>query len=561
MSLLRLLAVVALVSFSLAACEDGKDGADGTNGSNGSNGANRSNGSNGTNGEPGRDGFASAYLEKLGTFETGAFDESAAEIVAFDAASARAFVVNGADKTVDILDVSNPSAPTLISQIDVTAAGTDLGGANSVDVYDGTLAVAIEADPKQNAGLVAFYQVSDATLLGTAPAGALPDMLTFSPDGNKVLVANEGEPNDDYDIDPEGTITVIDVSVGFASATATQLNFNTFDADIAGLRQSGVRIFGPGASVSQDLEPEYIAVSPDSSMAWVSLQENNALAVVDLNTLSITDVLPLGTKNHSIAGFELDASDRDNAINIMSWPVLGMFQPDSIAAYESNGRVYLVTANEGDARDYAGFSEEVRIADVTLDPTVFPTAMFLQDDANLGRLQVTNTLGDEGDDDDFDALYAFGARSFSIWDTETGTMVFDSGSDFEVITAQRLGSMFNTSNDENEGDSRSDAKGPEPEALAIGDIDGQTFAFIGLERTGGIMVYNIENPENPVFCSYMPARDFSVDFDDTNFELAGDLGPEGIEFVSADNSPTGENMLLVANEVSGTTTLYTIRTR
>lgn len=423
-------------------------------------------------------------LEPLGSFGTGIFDEGAAEIVDYEPFTRRAFVVNANDATVDVIDLSDPREPERVAQIDVSAFGAV---ANSLAVKWGLLAVAVEAEIAQDPGVVVFFSAFTLRQLATVTVGSLPDMVTFSPNGRYVLVANEGEPNEAYTVDPEGSITVIDL---WRQRVRTA-DFTAFESQRAALEAAGVRIFGPGASVAQDLEPEFITIDSRSRHAWVTLQENNALAKVDLRRAEVTDILPLGFKDHRQPGAELDASDRDDAIAIRNWPVFGMYQPDSIASYRSRGRTYLVTANEGDARDFDGFSEEERVDDLTLDPAAFPDAAALQDEAALGRLQITTTRGDTDGDGDFDQLFAYGARSFSIWD-EYGRLVFDSGREFEEITAALLPEDFNSDNDENDSfDTRSDAKGPEPEGVVVGKIRGRSYAFIGLERVGGIMVYDV----------------------------------------------------------------------
>ncbi len=268
----------------------------------------------------------------------------------------------------------------------------------------------------------------------------------------------------------------------------------------------------------------------------------------------VTDIIGLGVKDHSVEGNGIDASDRDDAINIETYPVFGLFMPDAIASYEFDGVNYFVTANEGDARD-----EDARVEDLDLDPTAFPNAAELQLEENLGRLEVSTIDGDTDGDGDFDELYAYGARSFTIFDAE-GNLIFDSGDDFEQITAELIPEFFNSTNDENGSfDSRSDAKGPEPEGVVIGEVDGRTFAFIGLERVGGIMVYDITNPAEASFVDYLNNRNFDVEAelaDGSTNPAVGDLGPEGLTFISAEDSPTGEALLAVSNEVSGTTTLY-----
>lgn len=912
-------------------------------------------------------------LTAVGTYESGVFDEGAAEIVAYDTASQKAFFTNADANSVGILDLSDPTDPTEIGSIDLSPFGD---GPNSVAVNDGVVAVAIESDPVTDPGVVAFFDTA-GTFISQVTVGALPDMLTFTPDGSKILVANEGEPDDG--IDPEGSVSVIDMTGGPISATVSTIDFNAFDSQAETLANRGVRLF-PGVfdgtiTVSQDLEPEYVAVSPDGTQAFVALQEANAFAVIDMASEEVVDILSLGVKDHSrglpstetftlpdipIAngdgvpletptgqqvnlggfsglhlvsevgdvltfvtvpdrgpnpntyskdgltqrpfalpdyqarivefevnvatgdtaitnelfltapdgttpitgrsnfvvdingnqvdenpvdtlgvqldidpfggdlegividpagnywmvdeyrpaiykfdaagvmldrfiptgtaalagepagtfgtetlpeeyitrrrnrGFEavaldadnnrlfafiqtplanpdraasnasqvirileidtttgiptaeyvyllddpasaarpggrvdkigdavylgdgrmsvierdanvgseankylfdidltgatnvlglsfgaetleqqtpealaaagiqpvnkiklanlpsigyaagdkpegltlladgslavlndndfqladvdifdndgnplfgggvvfqdsptpstlgiisfaqsnaLDASDRDDAINIQNHPVYGMSMPDAITSFEAGGQTFYISANEGDAR-----SEDDRVKDLTLDPTSFPNAAALQQDEVLGRYEVSTIDGDLDGDGDFDQLFGYGARSFTIFDA-FGNRVFDSGDDFEQITAAAFPDNFNATNDENDFDSRSDAKGPEPEAVTTGVINGRTFAFIGLERIGGIMVYDVTDPSSPTFEQYINNRDFAGD---AELGTAGDLGVEDLKFVSADDSPNGAPLLLAANEVSGTVTVFQV---
>jgi hypothetical protein len=490
------------------------------------------------------------HFSLLGSYRNGLFAESAAEIVAHDPRTQQLFVVNAAQARVDVLDIADPASPTLVTSLAFESYGAAV---NSVAVHEGVAAMAVEAHVKTDPGTVVFVSTHDLAVLSAVTVGALPDMVTFTPNGRYVLTANEGEPNADYTIDPEGSVSVIDLKRG--ARRVTQANVRTVDfRAFNGKAPPGVRIFGPNATVAQDLEPEYLAVSSDSKTAWVTLQENNALARIDIRRSKIETLSSLGDKDHSRAGQGFDASDRDEAINIASWPVLGMYQPDAIAALSYRGDTYLVMANEGDARDYDGFGEETRIADVVLDPSAFPNAADLQTDAKLGRLKITQAQGDVDGDGDFDKLYAYGARSFSIRRAD-GTLLFDSGDELEQTTAAALPASFNTSNEDNDFDGRSDDKGPEPEGLAVGKIRGRSYAFIGLERVGGFMVYDVTHPKTPCFLDYVQNRNFTAAPETAE---AGDLGPEGLKFVSASDSPTGEALLVVGNEVSGTTTLFEI---
>jgi Ca2+-binding RTX toxin-like protein len=904
-------------------------------------------------------------LTVLGTYTTGIFDEGSAEIPAFDPISKRLFVVNGSSSAIDILDLTNPNNPLKIGEIDISAFG---GGVNSVAVKNGVVAAAVEAEDGLNPGKAVFFDTR-GNVLSAVTVGVLPDMITFSPDGMKVLTANEGEPTDTGD--PVGSVSIIDLSVGVANLTQANVktaDFTAFNGKEEELRDRGVRIF-PNKTAAEDFEPEYIAFGKDGQTAFVTLQENNAVAVVNLASGTVTEIQPLGLKDYSkglpqltqyawdlsgevlgttpagqeillggmsglffekigsdgklhfIAtpdrgpngeptdvdgdgvkerpfplpdyqarlirftldratseieitekifltrevngqevpitglpnlqagtpgtaytdeepvdllgkpltndpfgadmesivvapdgtfwlsdeyrpaiyhfdangvlidrfipegtaasvgstegtfgtetlpeiyaqrrenrGFEgmalntdngklyawiqspidnpdiandasskasqvlrilefdpatgqptgeyiqflegspgvdkigdavykgdgkflvierdsgttadskkiifeidfsgatnilgtdlakatgsnalegmtaddltemgvqavhktkvlnlpsigyvagdkteglallpdgslavindndfgllaeeipgdgsvpvnpsptqtvlgiiefsgsngLDASDRDNAINIQNWPVFGMYQPDSIATFTANGQTYYITANEGDSRN-----EVQRVSALTLDPTAFPNATQLKASTALGRLEVSAIDGDTDGDGDYDKLFSYGARSFSIWDSK-GNLVFDSGDDLERITAAAFPNNFNASNDSNSFDNRSDNKGPEPEGVAVGVIDGRTYAFIGLERIGGVMMYDVTTPSSPQFVQYLNNRNFSGD---PLAGTAGDLGPEGLTFVSAEDSPIGRPMLVVANEISGSTTVYDV---
>ena len=510
----------------------------------------------------------SISLSPIGTYASGIFDQSAAEIVAHDAATQRLFVVNAASGLLDVLDIRDPAQPALLFNIDLSQYGSVV---NSVAVRQGLVVAVVEHQLRTHPGQAVFLD-TDGKVLGAVQVGALPDMVTFTHDGKRVLVANEGEPSDDYLVDPEGSVSIIDLPADIGQLSQAHVRtagfhkFNTKELD------PSIRIFGPGASVAEDLEPEYITVSKDSRTAWVVLQENNAIAVLDIEAGEFTALHGLGFKDHLLPGNQLDVSDRDGRINITHWPVLGIYQPDAITSYEYQGRSYIVTANEGDARDYAGYSEESRFRALTgTTPVCADAPRFqafyannamgitsleqLRDNANMGRLTVTAATGLRADEGCYEDIHAFGARSFSIWN-EALEQVYDSGADFERITAEANPEFFNSNHRQNSFETRSDDKGPEPEGVTLAKLWGRTYAFIGLERVGGVMVYDISNPYAPAFVQYLNNRDFSAM---PGSAAAGDLGAEGLMVIEADKSPIpGVPMLVVANEVSGTTTLYRI---
>jgi hypothetical protein len=505
-------------------------------------------------------------LEPLGSFETGFFDEGAIEISAFDPETARVFVTFAERPFVGIIDISDPGNPVPASphsEISLEQYGAD-ARSTSVAVGDGVLAVAIPQGVDGTApGKVAFF-TTDGAFLDDVTVGALPDMLTFTPNGQYVLTANEGQPRDDYGLDPEGSVSMIDVRGGVTSlsqADVTTVGFSQFNG--AALDAS-IRIFGKGATVAQDLEPEYVAVSHDSRTAWVTLQENNAIATIDLEAKRVTSLKGLGFKNHLLPGNGLDGSRDDKHIEIANYPVLGVYMPDAIATLRVGGQTYLVTANEGDAREYAGLNsagtEVVEVEDVVLDPATFGQYPALQHRVNgIGRLKITRYGGDTDGDGDYDRLLAFGARSFSIWTTDA-QQVFDSRQQLEDITARAYPDNFNASSTNNTIDDRSDDKGPEPEGVTVASVFGRTYIFVMLERIGGVMVYEATDPAAPRFVTYVNTRDITVaDPEEPEpGEHPGDLGPEAARFVPADESPNGRPLLIVSNEVSGSLRVFEV---
>ncbi|MCX8858033.1 choice-of-anchor I family protein [Vibrio parahaemolyticus] len=525
------------------------------------------------------------------------FDTSAAEIVNYDACTDKLYVVNAQAKRVDVLSLNESSAPSQTDFIDLTDAGTsagiEIGAANSVAVFNGLVAVAIENNNKQEDGLIALYRSDDLSLITTFKTGALPDMVGFSKDGRYIATANEGEPNSDYSIDPEGSVTLVDLSKGINNADVTQIGFGEFDGVRSDELPKAVRISGPNASIVQDLEPEYLTFA-DNGKIYVALQENNAMAIIDPQSQSVEKIVALGEKSWSNS--KLDASNKDKIIgNLKSYPQLvGLYMPDTLDSYSVNGKTYIVSANEGDGREYgfkttqaecdqAGFMwdeddyqgtpdytnvkgsclshiDEVRGKKLKVT-TDHPLAGALKDNKQLARLKVikpNHTLNAE------ENVQAFGARSFSIWN-ENGELVFDSGDDFATVALLNEGKHFNSTNDSNSsGDDRSDDKGIEPEAIEVAKINGRYYAFIGLERQGGIMVYDITEPKQAQFLHYVNHRDYTQPVctlvedgecaNDTYNPKAGDLAPESINYFARN----GQHFIAVGNEVSGTTSVFRI---
>ncbi|MBN2897073.1 MAG: choice-of-anchor I family protein [Campylobacterales bacterium] len=317
--------------------------------------------------------------------------------------------------------------------------------------------------------------------------------------------------------------------------SATILDFSAFNAQEAALEAQGMRVFGPNATLAQDVEPEYVAIAKDGSAAWVSLQENNAIAKITLGaTPTISAIYPLGYKDHGLSQNAIDANDKDGALVLKTYPGLyGIYQPDGIATFKDNGVDYVISANEGDVRDwFTGFDESSRVSALDLDDTAFANEATLKTDAEMGRLTVTKNLTSATPETTFDTLHVFGGRSFSIWNGATGAQVFDSGSDI-AMRANAAGIH---------PDGRSDNKGNEPESVAVGMVGSTRLAFVALERSHAVIVYDITNPSAPVFSQILTHT--------------GDEAPEGVLFIDATQSPSGKALLVVSNEDSGTVSVY-----
>lgn len=491
----------------------------------------------------------SKVLSHLGSYSTGSSsqDGGAAEIVAYNPENKNFYVVNGIEKKLDIVSLAtldgtkNNQKPSAAKSIDVSKMvdGFAFGDLTSVavDIINKRIAVAVQAEAYDEAGRIIILDY-DGKYQGNYKVGIQPDMVTFSPDGKYALSANEGEARKGYaaGTDPKGSVTIVDLDKKIENT----VDFTAWDSRRDELVKDKV-IVKKGLNPSTDFEPEYIAVSSDSKTAYVALQEANAIAVLDIAKNEFTAISSLGLKDHRIDGNELDAF-KDKKIQIKKDNFLGVPMADGIAIYEVNGKTYLLTANEGDATEWAEYTNLTTTA-------INGQTMDVLDWRKLDGLEEPKN-GEE---------YLMGGRSFSIYEVTAKGLdrVFDSGSDFERVTAQVYPKNFNASNKNNKLDSRSDAKGPEPESVTVTKVGNKTYAYIGLERIGGVMLYDITNPQEAVFCDYINSRNFEVDFPKKGTDPAqGDVGAEGLCVIPAAKSPTGYPIVLTANEVSGTVAIY-----
>jgi hypothetical protein len=508
---------------------------------------------------------ASLAIRQIFRYSTGKSDAEGGvqEIIAYNSNNKFAYSVNGKDgvltaisldgladsSTVEVLAGKNIDVKPLVNVADFK-----YGDMTSVAVSpDKTkLAAALQAEDYDKPGYVAIFtfgEDGDLTLVNAYKTGAQPDMVVFA-DNNTVLTADEGEPRKGYTaVDPKGSVTVVDL----AANTASVVDFTAFDATRKSLLSAGV-VLKKGAAPSVDLEPEYIAVA--GGKAYVTLQEANAIAVLDLASKKFTGVHSLGVKDYSKIQIDLDVNPDapGGAYTPRNYAnTYGLRMADGVAAYQAGGKTYILTANEGDSREWGEedtdsfylneFEDKLKATDGT--ETTKKVRMLSQDYEGQPGLA------------DGSKHYLFGGRSFSLFEAgKKGlTLVYDSGAEFESKTAAYLPEYFNCSNDDVEKDSRSNKKGPEAESVTVGTVGGKTYAFVSLERIGGVMVYDITNPNSVSFVNYINSRDFVNVNED---RIGRDDSPEGLAFVPASESPTGTALLLADFEVSGDVGAYSL---
>lgn len=510
-----------------------------------------------TIGQPIRDLQDTFSIEKIGSLSisTPNKDGGVAEIVKYNKDNNKFYLVNGSGNppTLEIVSLGNATGTlttektVLVKNLSETK-GFEYGDLTSVDINTTTkrIAVSVQAKDARTPGkiIVLDYNGNYITEYG---AGVQPDMIKSTEDGRYILTADEAEPRDMTNGDAKGSITIVDT----VANKSTQVYFDNPD-----VIEDGVHIRGdvtketsdaPGTKedAEYDFEPEYIALSGDGKTAYVTLQENNAIAVVDIATLKVTAVKDLGYKDFNEAVNALDVQS-NSAIQLETVPFKGMYMPDGVSSYTVNGKTYLFTANEGDASEFRTNASTVGAMKDKLDHNS-DTYKFLQNTTAYDGIEVAADMGNDG-------IYMYGGRSFSIWNADTMDQVYDSGNDFETITAERVPDYFNVSNSKITMDDRSVKKGPEPEDIKVGKVGNRELAFIGLERTGGFMTYDVTDPEHPQFANYTNTRVYKGS--DNKVNLDTDTGPEGIEFIPASASPTGQPLLLVAYEVGGKVGVY-----
>ncbi|MGL4671377.1 choice-of-anchor I family protein, partial [Cetobacterium sp.] len=415
------------------------------------------------------------------------------------------------------------------------------------------LALSVALNPTTEKGYIVITNL-DGEYISHYKVGALPDNLAITPDSLKVIIANEGEPGKGLKVDPEGSISILDLSNGLDKGIVTDVKIDS--ALIKGELKANLNEYILAAphkpTYAQALEPEYVSIDKDGKFAYVTFQEDSAIGKLDISNKKFISIESMGTKDHS--KIENSFAIGKNSPNLVTANVFGMYQPDGIKVINQGGETYLITANEGDARDYGKniFVEDSHTIGKLLDEGKKINVSVTEDMKNL-KISKFRGLNEKGE---YEKLYSFGARSFSIFKVkENGIeLVFDSGNKLEEITQKYLPKYFNVSNTNLKTYSRNNSKGPEPEDVEIGIIDGKTYVFVGLERIGGVVSFDISNINQPEFAGFFSGRDYSED-------IKGDVGIEGLKFVAAEKSPIGKPLLISSNEISNSIAIYEIKTK
>lgn len=505
----------------------------------------------------------SIELERVSHYLTDAgFDNGGVEIVAYDKISKRVFSTNGDKKNIDIIDLSNPLEPKFVKSINPSKDQEEAKAANSV-AFNNVLVAAVENKIDGGNGFAMIYS-REGEFLKSVEIGVLPDMVTITKDGKYAVIALEAEPyvSENSIKDPEGGIAVINLE---------NYDYSYITLDNALIKnEKSVRTplaNEMGAPAYVDFEPEYITTSEDSKYAYICLQENNAVAIVDIVNSELVSINGLGFKDHNLPGNGLDANKGDKGALIETANFSSLYLPDSIGSFTAeDGKTYIITANEGDDRELEDDNNDVIYTDLGEFDHLSSDDLAEGYDIDLSKYPGKEFLKDMGlnKDGKYERLYVGGARSFSIWNSDV-ELVYDSGDDFEQYLSKNFPEVFNCADDDLKIDSRSDDAGPDPEGLAVGKVGDKTYAFIGLEKFGGVMVYNVTDPNSPEFITFVSGRNYSAnvdeefEYEDKSYNNTGDIAPEGLLFISKEDSPNNMPLLLVANEVSGSLEIYQIK--
>lgn len=388
---------------------------------------------------------AEPRLRLAATWESGAGggDES----LGYQAATRRLAVGNGALGRVRVLSLADPAAPEQIADLDLALpAGHSLNG---IDFHpSANLIAVVVAAPGDAPGEIWLLDADSGAVRASYPAGIDPDGIHFSPDGRRLAVPNEAEnyrraAGGGY-VSAPGSVTVVELGEALGRGRAVQVPLPPLPMGHGLTVESDQRLLkrevdGREVEIPFDsgdpahLEPEHAAFAPDGATVYVSLQENNGVAVIDVASGSLSGVYALGAVEHA-------ADLEDDGEVDFSETLTAFREPDQIAV-TTDGR-YLVTADEGDTDPKASKSD----------------------------------WGPAG-----------GGRTVSVLDAATGEVLGDTGSQLDEAAA--AAGVY--------PDGRSDNKGSEPEGLAVFAAGDGIWAVVGLERAEAVALIDLADPRVP----------------------------------------------------------------
>ncbi len=502
--------------------------------------------------------------------------EGGAEIPAYHAGSKRLFATNGARNTIDVYDIKDPTKPVRVNRVELKPYGTDV---TSVAAGKDVIVAAVHRAetfsasgvPTTPTGVLVVMDANGNVLSSPDLKGVLPDSVTFTPSGEIALVAIEGQPvcaKDDVSttaneatdyskaVDPEGGVSIVDL----ATPKDPKVSFVSFSKfGVAEMRAKGLALSKVVNSVSKDFEPEYIVALNDDK-AYVTIQEANGLGVLDVASKDWIEIRK--AQETKLSNVAMDTSDRDSGKGPRNYQnVVGAGQPDAIAGFKIGSGDYLITANEGDAREYSCLNDDLRGSSLKVDGRRFPEWKTLSSSAELGRSKVNPNAGDKDGDGDIDTIHLRGSRSMTIF--RNGVPIWDSGELLEKIQIEALGvaninGSHSLSSDKSTvnfvGQDRSDDKGSEPEGVAAGKVGDSRIAILGLERMSALVVFDVTTPRSPQFVKWMQMLPITA----TPAAQATAWSPEGVIFIPAEKSPNGKALFITSYELSGSLTIHQI---
>ncbi|MGY1748047.1 hypothetical protein [Modestobacter sp. SYSU DS0511] len=230
---------------------------------------------------------------------------------------------------VGLVDLSRPTAPRQLGAIDVGGSPT------SVTVMSNAryalVAVDTTTDLTRPSGHLAVIDLPRREVVRTIDLGGQPDSIDVGPSGVFAAIAIENQRDEDLHVDG--------VEGGLPQLSAGYLSVVDLRGPVSAWTAGRVELTGlPGMAFPTDPEPEFVDVD-GRDIAAVTLQENNAIALVDLARRRVVHSFSAGTVTRA------DADTADDGTVAFDDPLVAPREPDAV---QWTLRGELVTADEGD---------------------------------------------------------------------------------------------------------------------------------------------------------------------------------------------------------------------